>query len=248
LIRIHKHGFSIRFYPSALSAEYWTNGNSRQEEENLVRKCLNLGDTYIDIGANIGVLTLAAACQVGERGQIYAIEAHPRIFRYLLENVRLNGFRQVITLNVAVGDHNNDVVFFCDRRQDDRNAVISDGSMCVPLARLDDLLRSQVKRIHLLKIDVEGYEKQVLIGAQEHLQVTDAVFFESSQKQYNSFGYGCAEVFDILERARFTLYKPDVRSCTLSKLQRGYVSEFTENLLAIRDVDSFVKRTGFVCV
>jgi hypothetical protein len=120
--------------------------------------------------------------------------------------------------------------------------------MRVPLARLDSLLHSQVKRVHLLKIDVEGYEKPVLLGAQELLHVTDVVFFESSQRQYNGFGYECADVFNILECAGFTHYKPDVRSCTLSKLQRGHVSEYTENLLAIRDVDSFLKRTGFICV
>lgn len=248
LIRIRKHGFSIRFFPSALSAEYWMDSNTRQEEENLIRKCLGPGDTYVDIGTNIGVLTLAAACQVGEHGQVYAIEPHPRIYRYLLENVRLNGFRHVVALNMAVGDHDNDVVSFSDRKHDDCNAVTSAGPIQVRLARLDTLLGGRVKRVHLLKIDVEGYEKPALLGAREILGRTDAVLFESSQHQFNKFGYSCADVFHILECAGFTPYKPDVRSCTLHRLQRNHVSESIEDLLAIQNVNCFVDKTGFVCV
>jgi FkbM family methyltransferase len=58
----------------------------------------------IDIGANVGAHALLAAHLVGPTGRVHAVEASPRIFAMLQEDLRLNGASNVMEYNVAVSD------------------------------------------------------------------------------------------------------------------------------------------------
>src|SRR6185312_15602233 len=61
----------------------------------LIASCLQPGDTFIDIGANIGYFSLMAAKLVGPAGQVYAIEPWPPTLKILRHNIQLNGFRNI---------------------------------------------------------------------------------------------------------------------------------------------------------
>jgi hypothetical protein len=88
LFNIQRDGYVIRFWPTSLSAELWMRPDARGEEERLFARYLRLGDCVIDVGANIGTVTLMAASRVGPQGSVYAFEPHPRIFRYLEKEPR----------------------------------------------------------------------------------------------------------------------------------------------------------------
>ena len=62
--------------------------------------------TYVDVGANIGTTTLAAADAVGADGTVIAFEPHPRTFRDLADNVALNHalVQRISLIAAAVGD------------------------------------------------------------------------------------------------------------------------------------------------
>src|SRR5438105_131611 len=79
LFRVRRNGYVIRFRPSSFSAELWMRPNDHSEEEQLFRSYLRKGDCVVDVGANIGAVTLTAASRVGAQGSIYAFEPHPRI-------------------------------------------------------------------------------------------------------------------------------------------------------------------------
>src|SRR5438270_3347355 len=74
--------------------------------EAVISQCLSPGDTFIDIGANIGYFSLFATTLVGETGKVVAIEPSARIFERLSENVRLNPRAATVRMvQAAVADH-----------------------------------------------------------------------------------------------------------------------------------------------
>jgi FkbM family methyltransferase len=79
---------------------------------------LRTGDRYIDAGANIGQLTLAASKRVGATGEVIAIEPHPAIYRYLTGNLDLNRCGNVRSMQIALGDRAGEVAL-TSRRSDD---------------------------------------------------------------------------------------------------------------------------------
>ena len=92
------------------------------------------------------------------------------------ENVKLNNLSNVALCNIAVGDTPG-TVSFSDRHSDDQNSIVTSGDLHVELTTLDQLV-SGLDHVHLLKIDVEGYELAVLRGATAVLRRCDAVLIE----------------------------------------------------------------------
>ena len=199
--------YRLRFFPSAVSSMAWAYPDRMAEEEAFVARELQPGDVYVDVGANVGMLALRAASIVGPEGRVVAVEAHPRTAAFLAENVRLNGFEHVEIERVAVGDAPGEISF-TDRRSDDQNGVSPDGSgsVRVPVTTLDDLLpAARLPHVHLLKIDVEGFELSALRGATQLLSRVDRLLFESSPALCARYGYRCRDVHDLLRSAGFRL-------------------------------------------
>jgi len=97
--------------------------------------------------------------------------------------------------------------------------------------------------IALMKIDVEGYEKFVLEGAERMLKKTKCVYFESWDTFFEKYGYTSAAIFKILWHNSFEIFKI-IGEKAICRMTSGYRSNKRENLLAIRDLDNFLKRTG----
>src|SRR4051794_17084148 len=77
-------------------------GEYSEAEVACLRQLVNPGDTVLDIGANIGDLTVPMAQMVGESGSIYAFEANPANFNYLCANLALNDLANVRPINCFV--------------------------------------------------------------------------------------------------------------------------------------------------
>ena len=206
LVTTMPRGFRLRFYPSAISAALWANPSSRSEDEDFVWATLRPGDRYVDAGANIGQLVLAAANRVGAEGEVFAIEAHPRVHGYLAGNVALNDAGTVHTIHCALGESDGEIAF-TDTRSDDQNRVDRAGDVKVPMRALDDVVAPAQTR--LLKIDVEGYELPVLRGALATLAVTDVIYCELSQSNCARFGYEPSDVEELLLECGFVFVRRD---------------------------------------
>lgn len=235
LLTIRRPDYRLRFYPTAYSAQMWAHPDAPNSDEDFFRRYLRAGHVVIDVGANVGTLALTASTLVGCGGHVYAIEAHPATFRYLLGNVRFNRASNVTPLNLAAG-REQALVRLSEGASDDQNAVASDGSHAgvqVQQKPLDDLdVREEI--VDLLKIDVEGYEKHVLEGATALLRRTRCVLFESFVENYRRFGYGLGDVLDILEPAGFTVHR--FQGDAIVPVGREYASLECENLLALKDI------------
>jgi len=236
------NGYKLKFSESALAVTLFADRHERHEDEDLVRKILNSGDVYVDVGANIGTLALTAATAVMPTGEVIAIEAHPETFKKLEENIRLNQF-EIRAINSAAGNTKGSIRF-SNINSDDQNKVMADGGtgIDVQVNTLDSILHD-VKQINLLKIDVEGYEKFVLEGALQTMQRTGVILFESWDKHFQGFGYSVADVVHLLQQNGFRVFKPV--DDALMPIPGDYTSSQCENLIALKDPKGFCDHTGF---
>lgn len=127
------------------------------------------GDAVADVGAYIGLYAIALAKRVGGAGQVTAFEPDAANHRFILRHVELNALgAQVIAVNAAVGATDGRIAFTGDK--DIQNQIVPDGtpgSRSVPVVRLDTHFKDA--RLDLLKLDVEGFEEDVLRGAEQLL-------------------------------------------------------------------------------
>jgi FkbM family methyltransferase len=242
LLTVQQEGYRIRFHPSSVSASLWLDPGDRAATPAFLRRYLGPGDIVVDVGANVGTTALAAAVAVGDAGRVLAIEPHPRTFRFLLDNLELNGARNVRACAVAIGAREG-AASFSDELWDDANRVVEDASGRVPLKRLDEVV--DVPAIDLLKVDVEGYELRVLEGAERVLARTACVYLESWEEAYQRYGYTTQDVLELLrERGFAVFFEPTDEQ--LRPVPGRYASPRNENLVACRDAAELARRLGGV--
>jgi FkbM family methyltransferase len=136
-----------------------------------IRDKLQPGNTFLDVGANVGFYTLLAARLVGDRGRVFAIEPNPKTFLRLKETIEANGITNVRALNLGLGRERGRLTLFTNPVGDNDTAtmVTHDGLASVPVEvfTLDEIAAAhQIERIDYLKIDVDGFEPDVFAGAE----------------------------------------------------------------------------------
>jgi len=136
----------------------------------LARLC-RPGMTVLDIGANIGAHALPLAKAVGASGRVVAFEPTEFAFRKLERNLALNDLPQLEIHRVALGSENAH-----QRKIDYRSSWRTDGgqsssSCLVDFQRLDDFAETHsIRRVDLIKLDVDGNEYSILAGGIEVLK------------------------------------------------------------------------------
>jgi len=212
----------------------------------LIRSLLRLGDTMIDVGANIGFTVLEGAQAVGTGGRVHAIEPHPFIHRCLSENLTLNqlGLPQVQTYAVAVADQLSDKgVQFTNERRDDMNYMLPKSdipqpdigrtSITVAVTTLDAMFQD-LQQCDLLKIDVEGAELAVLRGASNLLKNTRQILIEAGDSNSLRHGSSSGDLLTHLETAGFAVRAMDGGFGKDSPVQIEDYREHVGNWLAVR--------------
>jgi len=133
--------------------------------------CVQAGDTFVDVGANVGYYTLIASRLVGESGRVYAFEPDPTVFAILQKNVRLNHLRNVVLVPMAVSDQTGSVrLFLADENKGDHRIYETDEqrpSVAVEATTLDDFFEGDDRGVDFVKIDTQGAEGQILRGMHE---------------------------------------------------------------------------------
>lgn len=168
-------------------------GREEQEDLELLMRLLKPGQTFIDCGANIGIWTIVAASAVGKAGNIYAFEPNPNTFKKLHRNVYeiSNLDSNVNLLKSAVGNEQKEIQFLCTENHNVSQITSENDSraILVSVVTLDSIFKEQ--KVHGLKIDVEGFELEVLKGAENILKAYHpwlCVEFNTSIAQVNTLG------------------------------------------------------------
>lgn len=135
-----------------------------------VERRLRPGDTFVDVGANIGYYALVGSALVGRSGHAVAIEASPTIFESLERNVVTSGAANVRTVNAAaLGERSTIRLYRGNAANSGETTVVEgyDGEFeCeVRAAPLQELLTAEeIASARLIKIDTEGAEYSILSG------------------------------------------------------------------------------------
>jgi FkbM family methyltransferase len=141
-----------------------------------MQRVLKPGDTFVDVGANVGYFTLLAASLVGDTGRVAAVEAHPELFGLLRRNLVMNGHQHSVRLWQRAAWSEQTSLLFHRRVNYSANSSVGslpaaalaelgdeEDAVEVQAARLDDLL-GDLGRVDVMKIDVEGAEVHALRG------------------------------------------------------------------------------------
>jgi FkbM family methyltransferase len=136
---------------------------------------LRPGDAFVDVGANVGFYSLLAS-SVNGGAPVLALEPHPLASRRLRENALLNSFDNVRVRAVAAGSHKGSARLTADLVDQNRiseSPEDSGSTLSVPVVTLDAELATQGiddVDVCIVKIDTEGFESNVLSGAQRLLE------------------------------------------------------------------------------
>ncbi len=138
----------------------------------LIQKIIQPGNTFIDVGANVGMHTLAAAIAMQGQGRIIAFEPFPTTHDLLRKTIWMNGYAGIAeTCQAAVSNHDGVQALFLGATSGHHSLfqlpavnVPAAPPVEVPLVRLDTVLNADIK-VDLIKIDVEGAELDVLESA-----------------------------------------------------------------------------------
>jgi len=131
---------------------------------------LNDGDVIVDIGANVGIVSIYLAKRF-PNAIIYAYEAHPNTYENLIKNIKINNVKNIVAYNLAVYSKDNETL-------DITLDIINTGSSScfknvegqiketIPTISLDTIItNNNISNIRYLKIDCEGAEFDILEGS-----------------------------------------------------------------------------------
>jgi FkbM family methyltransferase len=169
-VEVELDGYSIFVLPIDHDIGLAIKNTHRYESHvtRVVREVLRSGDTFVDVGANLGFFTAMAASLVGATGRVVAIEPMDKNLQLIHAAVRRNRFLQVEIMPYAVSDLPGQVMMSTGVGTSNGQIVGSvEDASTLPLfaqaKKLDDLL-SKLPSLDVLKIDIEGYELRALRG------------------------------------------------------------------------------------
>ncbi|MGE5478800.1 MAG: FkbM family methyltransferase [Chloroflexota bacterium] len=160
-----------------LQALLYVFGDFEISTELALRKIVKQDDVVIDIGANVGYLSLILSKLTGPAGKVFAFEPEPNNFKAFIKNIDLNGFTNIIPSQSAISDIKGVLkLFLASGNNRGMHSTIFDEKTLsadfveTPSLPLDDFVQeNDLKKLDLVKIDVEGAELQVLKGMNKTL-------------------------------------------------------------------------------
>ncbi len=191
------------------------------DEEQFEKRFVNLfsdsvkeGAVIIDIGSNLGYFTVLAASRTKNSGKVYSVEINTELIKHQQKQLALNGFKNVELINTAVSDAECVLPFYLAPEQFYGHSSLKQNSTFVPekvievqCTTLDQLVsRNNIKRIDIIKIDVEGAEFNVLKGAESTLRTfRPTIFFESADELTEGFNYTTSDLICYLKGFDYTI-------------------------------------------
>jgi FkbM family methyltransferase len=178
-----------------------------------LERWLRGGDRLIDIGAHVGLFSLLGARLVGANGRVDAFEPVPATYNRLLRNAALNNYSCLHPQRAAVTDHSGAVSLGIPEDRlvgysvSDFSIGATLSAVDAPAVTLDEYVDDDIP-VRLLKIDAEGSERDILVGAKRLLEDMPpaAILLELNHATLTAHGTSTAEVMSILSDAGYELH------------------------------------------
>jgi FkbM family methyltransferase len=203
---IEKFGYKLYLDPD----DHLMLANNEYTIHPILKKIIHGGDTVIDIGANIGVLTLFFRKLVGNEGMIYSFEPNPVAFSILKKNINENNLTNIQIEDKAVSNKNDKVSFTIDSSI--TNSRIAKNHKDVTLldcVSMDEYFtENKMKKIDFVKIDTEGYDLTVLEGMTKIIQLNPElkIMVEFHTRLLQEAGTDPHDLLKFLHQQNFKIY------------------------------------------
>ncbi len=203
-------GETIRF-PARWSRYY--ESNYEQITFNFLRENLSKGDVYLDCGGHIGLFAVVGARLVGETGRVFSFEPTPLSRSVLEQTVRLNNCQNIVDVRAEAISRTSGTATFFDTGTEISNANSlvktnkQGGNLEVKTVSLDGFaIEHELQRIGCIKIDVEGSEKDALLGAKQVIEkYRPAISLGLHPFAYDKAEEELGEIWDVLKNYRLTV-------------------------------------------
>jgi FkbM family methyltransferase len=181
----------------------------------VIQQLLKPGMTFVDVGAHVGQYSLLASGLVGREGTVHSFEPEPETFALLQHNVLINGLHNVQPIRCALGESFKDVELYVARPDNIGQTSLrqpnnfSGVQIKVQCRTLDDYAEEHgMDRINLIKIDVEGAEFDMLLGARGVLSRNPKphIIIEFWEEFLQAYGSSCAQVAEFLQGSGYTSF------------------------------------------
>ena len=199
---------SLNLKSGGIHTDLFMHGYREPEGTRTMQEIMKPDMTVLDIGANIGYYALmeAKACK-----RVIAIEPDEKNYRDLNYNVQLNNYVNITTHRMAAGDTEG-VINFALSNIPNWHRVAAGGEkriVSVPVSTVDNILSRMGKpKIDLLRMDVEGYEYNILNGARETIKRDrPMMFLEIHRDLIKHFGKTARQLFELLAEYDYSVYK-----------------------------------------
>lgn len=231
---------SIYLFKDSVLCRLIYEGSFEQDEIAFVKEHLKNGDIFLDIGSNIGLFSLIASNLVGPSGKIIALEPSPYTFKRLelnlslatinnieLKNIGLSDSIGKLKLNISGSGYDAWDSFASEHESKSTNTVE------VQVSTLDDqLVNIDKNKISLVKIDVEGWEKYVLLGGESFFKkYSPTLLVEFTEKNTKAAGYEVTQIYDLLVEWGYEWYTYKNGKLIPSRRKLSYPDE---NLIALK--------------
>jgi FkbM family methyltransferase len=231
---VNAHGHKLFLDPGDMGmarAFLLSGGEWEETETRLFSSFVKKGMTVVDVGANVGYYTLLAARLVGENGKVFAFEPGPDNLALLKQNVKENGYKNVVLVQKAVSDKTATARLLIDRSSSGGHSLSafrdSADFVDVETVSLDEYFAGRSERIDVLKIDAEGAEMAILNGMHRLLERNPDVTLltEFFPRAIRAFGYPPEEYVRRLGAYGFEIYPIEEDRPELERLDPDRVRE-----------------------
>lgn len=167
-----EHGFKIILDPfedKGVELSIFQTGTYERGTLSVIHSVLKPGDYFVDVGANVGLMTLLAAHIVGPQGKVDAFEPLPEIRELLSASLRINAIQNTRIHSCALGSESSINTIYRHPEVNRGGASIAwAGAMSqkeeIAIEPLDGIVSKNTQAPAMIKIDVEGWEFEVLKG------------------------------------------------------------------------------------
>jgi FkbM family methyltransferase len=216
-------------YDSSAFKDFLENNPHEAGEVEFLKSVAQEGMCVIDVGANIGITSVAIAKRIGRTGRLHSFEPVPEYFDILKDNVSSNRLGHVKLYELAVTDRVGRAPFY--EKESSSGIVFEEGArkLEVSTTSIDRFVYDEkIERIALINMDCEGSELLVLKGAKETLRKNKVkIFCEIHHDFLRQLGQSVEDIVEYLRELEF-----QVQSVSLNDLKTGSNFEDCEYIYA----------------
>jgi len=213
---------------------------------NLIKEQFKKGMNVINVGANVGYLTLFSARAVGSEGKVFAFEPHPKNVEFLKKNVSINNYDNIQVIQKAVSDKTGKTTLLDNISSVWHSLGSKERSgfrrIEIETTTIDDFLQENKTKIDFLIVDAEGSETNIIQGMKNTIAENPnlKIIAEYNPLTLEFVGSSGEKLLDKINELGFSIYlidenKNDIKPITKNKLLKKFPVYTFTNLYLTRE-------------